>query len=177
MRPVQTRVQTRAGARAAGATRCPTGFADPAAHPGSTVTIKDNRPTLARFGKATLALAALLCIAQPSAAKSPDRSFVEMVDQVALIPPGTHDSEMLAKVTDAIGFIKRMELPRAQLAVNAALQLDARNSYLHFLNGFVYHLEARQGDTQKTELAVEGYQQALRIDATNWIAQEFLGLA
>lgn len=61
--------------------------------------------------------------------------------------------------------------------MNEALQLDPRNSHLHFLNGFVYHLQARQGDTQKGEMALEGYQQALRIDPGNWIAQEFLGLA
>ena len=36
---------------------------------------------------------------------------------------------------------------------------------------------ARQGDTQKVEMALEGYQQALRIDPGNWIAQEFQGLA
>lgn len=105
------------------------------------------------------------------------RSFVDMVEKVALVPAGTHDSEMLAKVTSAVGFIKQMDLPRAHLAANEALQLDPRNSYLHFLNGFIYHLQALQGDTQKGELALEGYQQSLRIDSSNWIAHEFLGLA
>ena len=38
------------------------------------------------------------------------------------------------------------------------------------LNGFVYHLQARQGDSQKNEIAIEGYQQAMRIDSGNWIA-------
>lgn len=70
-----------------------------------------------------------------------------------------------------------MELTQASKAANEALQLDARNSTLHFLNGFIYHLQARQGDSQKNEMAMEGYQQALRIDPSNWIAQEFLGLA
>jgi pilus assembly protein CpaC len=87
------------------------------------------------------------------------------------------DSEMLSKVTEAVQYIKRLELPEAHFAVNEALQLDPRNSHLHFLNGFVYHLQARQGDTQKGEMAMEGYEQALRIDPSNWIAQEFLGLA
>jgi pilus assembly protein CpaC len=128
-------------------------------------------------GRTGLALAALLCVAQPGRADTLDQSFVQMVDKVALIPPGPHDSEMLDKVAQAVGFIKAMDLPRAQLAVNEALQLDARNSTLHFLNGFVYHLQARQGDAQKTDLAIEGYQQALRLDPGNWIAQEFLGLA
>jgi tetratricopeptide (TPR) repeat protein len=100
-----------------------------------------------------------------------------MIKSLPLVPAGTHDSEMLAKVTTAVGFIQRLEFPKAHLAVNEALQLDPRNSHLHFLNGFIYHLQARQGDTQKGELAQEGYQQALRIDPGNWIAQEFLGLA
>jgi len=130
-----------------------------------------------RAAPAVLALAGLLCLAQPARALAPEPSFAQMIDKVALLPPGMHDSEMLAKVTQAIGFLKSMNLAGAQVAVNEALQLDARNSYLHFLNGFVYHLEARQGDTQKTELAIQGYQQALRLDPGNWIANEFLGLA
>lgn len=104
-------------------------------------------------------------------------SFADMIKSLPLVPAGVHDSEMLAKVTTAVGFIQRLELPKAHLAVNEALQLDPRNSHLHFLNGFIYHLQARQGDTQKGEMALEGYQQALRIDPGNWIAQEFLGLA
>ena len=123
------------------------------------------------------AIALTLGFLSPVWADEPARSFVDMVEKVALVPAGTHDSEMLAKVTAAVGFIKQMDLPRAHLAANEALQLDPRNSYLHFLNGFIYHLQALQGDTQKGELALEGYQQSLRIDSSNWIAQEFLGLA
>lgn len=123
------------------------------------------------------AIALTLGSLSPVWADEPARSFVDMVEKVALVPAGTHDSEMLAKVTSAVGFIKQMDLPRAHLAANEALQLDPRNSYLHFLNGFIYHLQALQGDTQKGELALEGYQQSLRIDSSNWIAQEFLGLA
>lgn len=132
--------------------------------------------SLAR-GQRAVALAALLCAATHVLAEVPQASFLQMVERVTLVPPGNNDSEMLAKVTEAVGHIKRLELPQAQLAVNAALQLDARNGHLHFLNAFVYHLQALQGDTQKTEMAIEGYQQALRIDPGNWIAQEFLGLA
>lgn len=160
-----------------------------------------------RRGKATIAVALALSALQPSCAvlnpvyprhdasvdgvkepqqqrrlnaalsDEPARSFIDMVKNLSLVPAGTHDSEMLAKVTAAVDFIKRLELPQAHQAVNEALQLDPRNSHLHFLNGFVYHLQARQGDTQKGEMALEGYQQALRIDPGNWIAQEFLGLA
>ncbi|MEQ9107560.1 MAG: secretion protein [Limnobacter sp.] len=132
----------------------------------------------ARLGKLAAAVALALCIAHPAAAEqNAARSFVDMVKEVPLVPVNMRDSEMLAKVTEAVKYIKRLELPQAHFAVNEALQLDPRNSHLHFLNGFVYHLQARQGDTQKGEMAQEGYEQALRIDPSNWIAQEFLGLA
>lgn len=130
-----------------------------------------------RLCKVAAAIAVALCIAPPAWAEETAKSFADMVQELPLVPVGTHDSEMLAKVTVAVNFIKRLELPQAHLAVNEALQLDPRNSHLHFLNGFVYHLQARQGDTQKGEMALEGYQQALRIDPSNWIAREFLGLA
>ena len=121
--------------------------------------------------------ALMLTCSSIAVAQMPARSFVEMMEHVELIPRAVNDSEMLAKVNVAVGFIKRMELPQAHLAVNEALQLDPRNAYLHFLNGFVYHLQALRGDTQKAEIALEGYQQSLRIDPSNWIALEFMGLA
>lgn len=131
-----------------------------------------------RLTQVSTALAVALCMATPASwAQGQARSFEDMVKGLQLVPAGQHDSEMLGKTSSAIQFIQRMELPQANKAINEALQLDARNSYLHFLNGFVYHLQARQGDSQKNEMAIEGYQQALRIDRGNWIAQEFLGLA
>lgn len=130
-----------------------------------------------RFATTAAVLAALLCVPPTTWAQPAEKSFVDMVSKFALVPTGEPESEMLAKATVAVNFIKRMELDQANKAINEALQLDARNSQLHFLNGFVYHLQARQGDSQKNELAIEGYQQALRIDQANWIAQEFLGLA
>jgi pilus assembly protein CpaC len=135
------------------------------------------KTSLKPFGKASVALAVMLGVSALSWAQQPEKSFADMINKIALTPQGEPESEMLAKTTLAVNFIKRMELPQANKAVNEALQLDPRNSYLHFLNGFVYHLQARQGDSQKNELAIEGYQQALRIDRGNWIAQEFLGLA
>lgn len=130
-----------------------------------------------------LGIAAMLglLLASPTRAATPaqplERSFEAMVQKASLAMPARPDSEMLKKASLAIGLLKRVELDDAGRAINEALQLDARNSYLHFLNGFIYHLQARQGDAQKNELAVEGYQQALRLDPGNWIAQEFLGLA
>ena len=105
------------------------------------------------------------------------RIFADLVDSGIAIPAGAETSQSHAKAVQAVRFIAQMDLPRASKSINAALQLDGRDSYLHFLNGFVYHLQARQGDSQKSELAVEGYRTALRLDPGNWIAQEFLGLA
>ncbi len=119
----------------------------------------------------------MLCVSSLSWAQSQEKSFADVANKFVLIPPGDPESEMLTKATVAVNYIKRMELPQASKSINEALQLDARNSYLHFFNGFIYHLQARQGDSQKNEMAIEGYQQALRIDPSNWIAQEFLGLA
>lgn len=130
-----------------------------------------------QVGRAAIALAVAMSAMPCAWATGTESSFVAMINQFPLVPKGPHNSEMLAKATEAVDFIKKMDLPRAHLAVNEALQLDARNSHLHFLNGFVYHLQAKQGDTQKNEIAIEGYQQALRLDPGNWIAQEFLGLA
>lgn len=130
-----------------------------------------------RWNRLIMVSALILSCSSIVLAQTPARSFVETMEHVELIPHGDHDSEMLAKVDDAIGFIKRMELRQAHFAVNEALQLDPRNAYLHFLNGFVYHLQALKGDTQKAEIALEGYQQSLRIDPSNWIALEFMGLA
>src|SRR5262245_55836210 len=103
--------------------------------------------------------------------------FTELMDRSALDPLGGARSESQATAAEAVRFITQMDLPRASRTLNAALPLDQRDSWLHFLNGFVYHLQARQGDAQKNELAIEGYRTSLRLDPGNWIAQEFLGLA
>jgi tetratricopeptide (TPR) repeat protein len=138
--------------------------------------MKINAPR-SKLTRMVVSLAASLLVSVPIAVQAQEKSFTDMADKFVRIPAAAPDSEMLAKATVAVNYIKRMELPQASRAINEALQLDAHNSYLHFFNGFVYHLMARQGDTQKTELAIEGYQQAVRLDPGNYIAQEFLGLA
>lgn len=87
------------------------------------------------------------------------------------------DTEPQAHARQALQALAAMDLAKASRGLNEALQLDATNSSLHFFNGFVYHLQARQGDREKTDLAIEGYRQALRFEPSNWIASEFLGLA
>lgn len=83
----------------------------------------------------------------------------------------------LGRAIEALQLASKLKLPQASKTINEALQLDTRNSYLHFFNGLIYHLMARQGDAEKTDTAIEGYQQAIRFDPNNWFAHEFLGLA
>lgn len=130
-----------------------------------------------RLTASALALAPLLCCLPPAAAAPVQQSFADMVGDFLRGPAGKPDSEMLAKATMALNHLQNMALPQASRSINEALQLAPGNSQLHFLNAFIYHLQAKQGDAQKNEMAIEGYQQALRIDPGNWIAQEFLGLA
>ena len=132
--------------------------------------------TLSRFIKCTLAVAGLAWTAQASA-EGTDPAFARMIGKLALAPSNEPASEVQRKTSAAVAALQRMAFPEASRAVNEALQLSPRNAHLHFLNGFVYHLQARQGDSQQYELATEGYQQALRIDPGHWIAREFLGLA
>lgn len=122
-------------------------------------------------------LAAACWAVSSGCAHRQERSFGDKADKLIVVPRSDGGSEVLAKTADAIGHLKRMELPEASAGMNAAVQLAPRNSQLHFLNAFTYHLQAKQGDAQKMDMAVEGYQQALRLDPSNWIAREFLGLA
>lgn len=136
------------------------------------------RPAFRRRLSCLAAAATLLCASSMSWAQQPqETSFDELVKHWDLGKESTQRNPMLERASAAMNAIKRMELPEASKSINEALQLDAHNSYLHFFNGFIYHLQARRGDTQKYEMALEGYRQALRMDASNWIAQEFLGLA
>ncbi len=121
-------------------------------------------PALASTAIAAAGESTVLTVAQVLSALRPE------LDRVG-------SSESLARATAALQFAAELKLPQASKAINEALQLDASNSYLHFFNGLIYHLQARQGDTDKTNVAIEGYQQAIRFDPNNWIAHEFLGLA
>ncbi len=123
---------------------------------------------------AWLSLAALAGAAQAATPSMAMPQILEALRQGANPAP---DTEALSRAAKGLQSAAELDLKQASKALNEALQLDTRNSYLHFFNGFIYHLQARQGDTSKTDLAIEGYQQATRLDPGNWIAHEFLGLA
>ncbi len=100
----------------------------------------------------------------------------EIVSALRETPPANKESEALSRAGAAMKLAAELDLRQASKVINEALKLDPSNSYLHFFNGFIYHLLAKQGDTAKTDLAIEGYTQAARFDPNNWIASEFLGL-
>jgi hypothetical protein len=130
-------------------------------------------------------LAAALLVSSPGmqpvfaapAPASPAPTIAQLLSSLRPDLARVADTEALARATAALQMASELKLPQASKAINEALQLDPRNSWLHFFNGLIYHLQARQGDTDKTNTAIEGYQQAIRFDPNNWIAQEFLGLA
>jgi Flp pilus assembly protein TadD len=100
----------------------------------------------------------------------------EIVSALRETPPANKESEALTRAGAAMKLAADLDLKQASKVINESLKLDPSNSYLHFFNGFIYHLLAKQGDTAKTDLAIEGYTQAARFDPNNWIASEFLGL-
>jgi tetratricopeptide (TPR) repeat protein len=120
---------------------------------------------------------------QPAAVTAPGTDALasltlpQILSALREAPAAGKGSEALSRASAALQKAADMDLREASKLINEALRLDASNSYLHFFNGFIYHLLAKQGDTAKTDLAIEGYQQAARFDASNWIANEFLGLA
>lgn len=59
---------------------------------------------------------------------------------------------------------------------NKALYLDGGNSMLNFLTGLTYHLMALAGADAKYDLARQGYERAVLLDASNWIAHYHAGL-
>lgn len=133
-----------------------------------------------RLSAVALALPLALTLA-PAVSAAPEAdagqaAWAEVL-RTAQLPAGTASSEAIARALTALQEAGRSQLPAASRGLNQALQLDPGNAALHFFNGFVYHLQARAGDTEKAALAVEGYRQALHFDPAHWIAHEFLGLA
>lgn len=129
-------------------------------------------------------LAATALVAELAAAAPARLSLAEIARAMGQLPPAAaaaiereEGTGPLGRARVALDQASRLDLERASKSINEALKLDATNSWLHFFNGFIYHLQARQGDGEKNDLAIEGYRQAQRFEPSNWIAGEFLGLA
>jgi len=67
------------------------------------------------------------------------------------------------------------KLDDASSVFNEALELDPSSAGLHLLNAMTYHLKNRQAGGEAYQLAIEGYQLALRFDPSAWLAHLQLG--
>ena len=119
------------------------------------------------------------CATQPNQSTSTDVDQKLWSSVLKSLSPGqlVNPTESTHRAITALKEAGSGNLPAASKGLNQALQLEPGSASLHFFNGFVYHLWARNGDTEKISLAIEGYRQAVRFDPSYWIAHEFLGLA
>ncbi len=85
-------------------------------------------------------------------------------------------SDSLRFAASGVKLLSEGLLEKASAEFNKSLKLDPANSYVHFLNGLVYHLRALHYDASMFELGKQGYELSIKFDPTNWIARYYLGL-
>lgn len=101
----------------------------------------------------------------------------QSTDLASLIPDEKINSVPRKLVAEGIKAYDKKDYEKASELFNAALKLDIRNSYLHFLNGLTYHQRALQGESQLFSLSEQGYLRAQTFDGSNWLPKYYLGLA
>ena len=94
----------------------------------------------------------------------------------ASIPDAKVNTEPRRLAADGIAQLDDGNLETAIEYFNKALYLDGGNSMLNFLTGLTYHLMGLAGADAKYDLARQGYDRAVRLDASNWIAHYHAGL-
>ena len=92
------------------------------------------------------------------------------------IPKSKLTTEPRRLAAEAIQALGEKNYAQASRKINKALSRDITNSYLQFLNGFIYHQQALEGDQPKFPLAQKGYELAIQFDKTNWIALYYMGV-
>jgi general secretion pathway protein D len=122
-------------------------------------------------------LAALLCglalgLAAPTASGEAVPE-VPLLERLRAIDNLASEPKQLAKT--GLEFLAKGRNTDASHAFNSALQLSPSNSYLQLLNGLAYHLMAADGDSEKYQLAEQGYLLAVQFDRNNWLARYYLG--
>lgn len=78
-------------------------------------------------------------------------------------------------VSDGLTSLRFGDFTRASLYFNKAVQGDPLQAEAHFLNGFAYHLNGIEGDSQMFEYAEVGYKQAIKLDPGHKLAIMQLG--
>ena len=128
----------------------------------------------ARLGASVLALGLLAAGCQTDGmfgAQPP-----QTVSTIRDIPADKINTDSRRYAALAIDALKKDDLDGASSYINNALRLEINNSYLQFLNGYVYHQQVTNGDVTKVEMAKQGYELAIQFDASNWLARYHLGL-
>ncbi len=78
-------------------------------------------------------------------------------------------------IHEGIKALDEKQYRKASDLFNLGLKTDINNSYLHFLNALAYHYRGLDGESNLYALAEQGYEMAVRFDANNWIARQYLG--
>ena len=137
-------------------------------------------PAIRFFKHLSIAKLTLLCFfltAQQTWAESaPTFLSHELGKMASSIPATKINTDLKRRVLKVIELVSQNKIEEASRNMNATLRLDPTNSYLQFFNGFVYQVMGKNGDTQKYELAEQGYKLAKQFDKTNWISNYFLSL-
>jgi general secretion pathway protein D len=135
-----------------------------------------------------VALATVLagCATGVQVARDAPPAIVDRVNPIASYQPGTHLYEAVPKdrlntatrqvAAEGLKALDAGEYEKANRLFNLALKTDINNSYLHFLNGYAYHLRGLGGESKLYALAQQGYEQALHFDPSNVAARQYLGL-
>lgn len=97
------------------------------------------------------------------------------LDTASVLPEEFSQSQVGQLVKSGLEQLDQGNYQLAGQAFQAALRLKPQNSYLHFFNGLVYHLQAKQGAEEYYELAELGYQYAQELENSNWLAVYQLG--
>ncbi len=92
------------------------------------------------------------------------------------IPQQKVNSEPRKLAASAIQALEEGRLEDASRFANSALRLDITNAGLQFLNGLIYHEQAKQGDRTKLQFAEQGYELSSKFDPSNWIPIYHRGL-
>lgn len=85
----------------------------------------------------------------------------------------TRESEQW--ILKALEALTKNQYATASQNVNKALQYDSQNSYLHYLNGLIYHIWGLSKDPSQLVNAAVGYKVALQFDSGNTFAARNLG--
>jgi general secretion pathway protein D len=92
------------------------------------------------------------------------------------IPQGKLSTQPRRLAAEAIQALGEKNYVEASRYINKALSQDITNSYLQFLNGFIYHQQALEGAQPKFPLAQKGYELAIQFDNANWVALYYMGI-